>query len=233
MSPVKHRPRIALTLSRPQSPTADGNNDYREALERAGAEVVALYPGDEVPQDVDGLLLDGGGDIDPGRYRDDEVGSADIDPERDELEFAIARQAIERDLPVLGICRGFQVLNVVRGGKLVQDVSGHAEPGYPLIQHYDVRPLVGSRLDRVTGGRAITVNSRHHQAVTTGILGTDLVATAEVDGLVEAFEATDRRWVVGVQWHPERKHEVSVEAADLIDAFVAEAATARVATPER
>lgn len=233
MTRVKHRPRIALTLSRSRSPTSDGSKAYVQALERAGAEVVALYPGDVVQNDVNGLLLAGGGDIDPRRYGDENVGCDDIDPQRDELEFEIARQAIERDLPVLGICRGFQVLNVVRGGKLLQDVPGHQEPGYALVQHHDVRSLEGSRLERVTGGRPMTVNSRHHQAVTTEILGADLVATAHVDGLVEAFEATDRHWVVGVQWHPERKDEVSAEAADLIDAFVAEAATARVAQPAR
>lgn len=227
------KPRICVTLARPRTSAVGRNSNYREALERAGAEVVALYPGDAVPPDIDGLLLAGGGDIDPARYGADDVASDDVDPDRDELEFTVARQAIERDLPVLGICRGFQVLNVLRGGKLVQDVPGHREPGFALVQHRDVRPRPGSLLERVSDGRPITVNSRHHQGVTREILGAGLVPTAEVNGLVEAFEATDRRWLVGVQWHPERTDEVSAEAADLIDAFVAAAATGRTVAPAR
>ena len=221
------KPRIAVTLSRRRTPTADDNNGYRVALERAGADVIALYPGDAVPDDIDGLLLAGGGDIEPGRYGDVDVACTDVDPIRDELEFTIASHAIARDLPVLGICRGFQVLNVVRGGKLVQDLPGHEHPDDALVQHLDVRPRPGSLLDSASGSQPITVNSRHHQGVTAELLGQGLVATAEVDGLIEAFEATDRRWLVGVQWHPERTSEVSAEAAGLINAFVAEA-TARI-----
>ena len=219
------RPRIALTLSRRSALQEPSHRRYREALERAGADVVALHPGDEIPDDVDGLLLSGGGDIDAGRYGDESTACADVDPERDELELAIARAAIERDLPVLGICRGFQVLNVVRGGKLVQDVPGHRpEEREGLVEHHGLRPLEGSRLAAASGGGAITVNSRHHQAVTEEVLGEGLVPTATVGGLVEAFEAADRRWVVGVQWHPERTAEVSPEARRIFDAFVAEAA---------
>ncbi len=218
------KPRIAVTLARPRTPFADENNRYRVALERAGAEVIHVYPGDEIPVDVDGLLLSGGGDIAPERYGEGDAGSRRIDLARDETELTIARNAIERDLPVLGICRGFQVLNVVRGGKLVQDLPGHEHPEDELLQHHDVRPRRGSILERVSGDQPITVNSRHHQGVTPEILGQGLVATVEVDGLIEAFEATDRRWLVGVQWHPERTSEVSPQAAQLIHAFVAEAA---------
>ena len=223
MTPMK--PRIVLTLARPTERNRPFMARYRQALERAGAEVVEVYPGDPVPDEFDGLLLAGGGDIDPSRYGSGNEGSVAIDEVRDEQELALARQAIESDLPVLGICRGFQVLNVVRGGKLVQDLPGHERPHDELVHHRDVRPLPGSRLEEVSGGQPLTVNSRHHQGVTAEILGRGLVATAEVDGLIEAFEATDLRWLVGVQWHPERTNEVSAEAASLIDAFVAEAAS--------
>jgi putative glutamine amidotransferase len=227
------RPRIALTLSRRSALHQASHDRYRDALARAGADVVALHPGDDIPDDVDGVLLSGGGDIAPARYGDQETDCRDVDAERDELELQIARTAIERDLPVLGICRGFQMLNVVRGGKLVQDVPGHNPAEREgLVRHSGVEVREGSRLAEATGARTIDVNSRHHQAVTEELLGRGLTATATVGGLVEAFEATDRRWVVGVQWHPERTDEVAPEARRIFGAFVA-AAAARTTTPAR
>lgn len=221
------KPRIALTLARPTPDRVGTNRLYREALERAGAEVLDVYAGDQVPAEIDGLLLAGGGDLDPARYGEANTASDKIDPERDELELALAGRVIEADLPVLGICRGFQVLNIAFGGKLVQDVGDHrpAEPG-GVVRHEGVMPRAGSRLAAAAGGRPLTVNSRHHQAVTEAVLGTGLQVTAQVDELVEAFEATEKRWVVGVQWHPERTSEVSAAAARIFDAFVAQAAAA-------
>ena len=219
------RPRIALTLSRPSAFQEASHRRYRDALEAAGADLVVLHPGDAIPADVDGVCLSGGGDIESARYGAEDVACADVDPDRDALEIEIARSAIERDLPVLGICRGFQVLNVVREGTLVQDVPGHRpEDREGLVEHRDVAVRPGSRLAKATGGSPLTVNSRHHQAVTEATLGRGLVATAVVDDLVEAFELADRRWVVGVQWHPERTSEVSSEARRIFDAFVQEAA---------
>jgi putative glutamine amidotransferase len=225
------RPRIALTLSRPSALQEASHKRYRDALEAAGADLVMLHPGDPVPTDVDGVCLSGGGDIDSTLYGAVDVACADVDRERDALEIEVAKSAIERDLPVLGICRGFQILNVVRDGSLVQDVSGH-RPGERegLVEHHNVTVRPGSRLARATGGAPLTVNSRHHQAVTKESIGRGLVATAVVDDLVEAFELTDRRWVVGVQWHPERTSEVSLEARRIFDAFVQEAARTRAAS---
>jgi putative glutamine amidotransferase len=123
------------------------------------------------------------------------------------------------------------VLNVVREGTLVQDVPGHRpEERDGLVEHRDVIVRPGSRLAKATGGRPLTVNSRHHQAVTKNTLGRGLVATVEVDGLIEAFELDDRRWVVGIQWHPERTAEVSPEARRIFDAFVQEAARTTTAS---
>src|SRR5437867_6077043 len=221
------RPRIALTLSRPSALHEPSHRRYRDALEGVGAELVLLHPGDPVPADVDGVCISGGGDIESTRYGEADVACADVDPDRDALEIAIAKAAIARDLPVLGICRGFQILNVVRDGSLVQDVPGHRpEEREGLVEHADVRVLPGSRLAKATGGAPLTVNSRHHQAVTKETLGRGLVATVLVDGLIEAFELSDRRWVVGIQWHPERTAEVSPEARRVFEAFAAGAARA-------
>jgi putative glutamine amidotransferase len=228
---TKVRPRIALTLARPSAFHGAAHQRYRDALERAGADLVVLHPGDPVPTDIDGLCLSGGGDLESARYGEADVACADVDADRDALEIEIAKAAIARDLPVLGICRGFQVLNVVQQGSLIQDVPGHRpEEREGLVEHRDVIVRPGSRLAKATGGAPLTVNSRHHQAVTKDTLGRGLVATAVVDDLVEAFELDDRRWVVGVQWHPERTSEVSPEARRIFDAFVQEAARTTTAT---
>ena len=225
------RPRIALTLARPSAFHGASHQRYRDALEGAGADLIALHPGDQVPTDLDGLCLSGGGDIESARYGEADVACADVDSDRDALEIAIAKAAIERDLPVLGICRGFQILNVVQHGSLVQDVPGHRpEEREGLVEHRDVSVRPGSRLAKATGGAPLTVNSRHHQAVTKDTLGRGLVATVVVDGLIEAFELEDRRWVVGIQWHPERTSEVSPEARRIFEAFVQKAARTTTAS---
>ena len=225
------RPRIALTLSRLSPIQEASHRRYRDALESVGADLVVLHPGDPIPDDIDGLCISGGGDIESARYGEADVACAEVDRDRDALELEIAKAAIERDLPVLGICRGFQILNVVQDGSLLQDVPGHRpEEREGLIEHHDVKVRAGSRLAKATGGAALTVNSRHHQAVTNETLGRGLVATAMVGDLIEAFELVDRRWVVGVQWHPERTAEVSPEARRIFDAFVQEAARTTAAS---
>jgi len=228
------RPRIALTLARPTPDRVGTNRLYREALERAGAEVLEIYPEDQLPVEIDALLLAGGGDIDPARYGEANTASDNIDAARDELELGLLTRALAADLPVLGICRGFQVLNVAVGGRLVQDVGDHrpAEPG-GVVPHHGVRPRPGSRLAAAVGARPLTVNSRHHQAVTEAVMGRRLQVTAQVGELVEAFEATEQRWVVGVQWHPERTNEVSPAAVRIFDALVAEAAARAISTSGR
>ena len=222
-------PRIALTLSRPDSPArVDSREFYVAALEDAGAEVIELYPGDVMPVNVDGLLISGGGDIDPARYGEANQGSHHIEGARDELEFNAYQRATELGVPVLGICRGFQLLNVAHGGKLIQDMPDHEGPpdGEDWVNaHADVRPLAGSLLASATNGAPLTVNSKHHQAVTADMLGNGLRSTASVGEYVEAFESNDGRWLVGVQWHPERKAEVSADATGIIQAFVEQAAS--------
>jgi len=224
------RPRVALT-----TPVATSESEtyarYRLALERAGADVVEVHPGDALPADIDGLCLSGGGDVEPRRYGAEYEGTEreSVKPERDELEFTILEHALARDLPVLAICRGFQVLNVQLHGALVQDVSGHRATDHTT---HTVRAASGSRLARACGDAPMRVNSRHHQAVTRRELAPGLVPTALVDDLVEAFESDAHRWVVGVQWHPERvradDEPVDENAARIFGAFVAEASRAPI-----
>jgi putative glutamine amidotransferase len=184
---------------------------YVDAVRAAGGEPVILAPETHTPaavDQIDGLLLSGGGDIDPSVYGEPLDGSDEIDPARDALEIGLARAALARDLPVLGVCRGFQVLNVVFGGKLIQHVEGHRGevlfPDRRADTPHDVQVDTDSRLGRLLGGEEVVVNSFHHQVVTPACLGSGLIVNARHADIVEGFEAPGHRWVLGVQWHPER-----------------------------
>ena len=219
------RPRIALTVSAARTPqNLAARERYAKVLRERGADVVVLEPGAEVPPDIDGVLFSGGGDIAPARYGevDSDRVCENVIPERDELELSLARRALADDRPILGICRGFQLLNVALGGRLAMDVKGHQAKDDEVITHV-VSADGPSKLAAITGGAPMRVNSRHHQAVTPDRLAPGLRATVMHDGLVEAFESDRHRWVVGVQWHPERTAEVDAAAVRIFDAFVAEA----------
>jgi putative glutamine amidotransferase len=219
------RPRVVATLcGHDREKCIRARAQYLAALQGAGFEVVALDPADDVPESFDALCLTGGGDIEPSRYGEPAAPETeDVDPARDELEIRVLGTALTRDLPVLGICRGFQLINVAKGGKLLQHVEGHSRSLGTLHSHEAV-PAAGSLLASATSGRAYVVNSSHHQAVADEGLAPGLVPTARIDGLVEAFEDPAHRWVVAVQWHPERTAEVSAEATGIFRAF-AEAAS--------
>jgi gamma-glutamyl-gamma-aminobutyrate hydrolase PuuD len=152
---------------------------------------------------VDGVVLSGGPDIHPCLYGQEEhaeLGPTDLGLDRFELCFV--RRALERDLPLLGICRGAELLNVARGGTLIQHVEGHRQTEEARIPTHDVRVEEGSRLAEALSCTTAGVNSFHHQAVAR--LGRGLKPVAwSPDGVVEAVEATGRRFCVGVQWHPE------------------------------
>lgn len=154
----------------------------------------------------DGFLFAGGGDMDPAYWgQDPEPGLGEIDPRRDEFEFRLAQHIIEKDIPVLGICRGVQVLNVAAGGSLVQDIKGglcHVQKAPPSYPFHDILIKKGTRLFGIVETDKIRVNSFHHQAV--GKLGKDLIIAAVAkDGVIEAIESTRHRFFLGVQWHPE------------------------------
>jgi putative glutamine amidotransferase len=196
---------------------------YRRAVTAAGAEPVDLVPGTKALPEVDGLLLPGGWDVDPSFYgegRDEKLGKTD--PELDETELAMFRQARERELPVLGICRGQQVINVAMGGSLVQHLEGHEVRtlGRRHLAHtIDVDP--SSELGQAAGEHKVRVNSLHHQAIKR--LGTGLQQTASgEDGTVEGVESDDGL-IVAVQCHPEELTTDLPWARNLFERFVARA----------
>jgi putative glutamine amidotransferase len=187
---------------------------YTRAVANAGAQAVILPPDDGVAQSpdaaldlVDGLVLTGGADIDPGSYG--AIPHPETRPgslERDRFELALAHRAIERELPVLGICRGMELLNVALGGTLDQqldrlDVHRHT-PG--AFCDHEVRLEPGSLAARAVGAENTAVRSHHHQGVAE--LGEGLVPSGWSlrDGLVEAVELPERDFVLGVLWHPEQ-----------------------------
>jgi putative glutamine amidotransferase len=173
---------------------------YRSALIAVGIEPVenaATLDG------VDGLCLAGGADVDPALYGEPRQPETEApDQDRDRLESALLREALDRDLPVLAICRGLQLLNAVLGGTLKQHIEGHNHR--KLRDAHEIRIAPGSRLERILGTASYVVNSRHHQAagkVAPGLL----LAAAAPDGVVEALEVPGKRFALAVQWHPEAR----------------------------
>jgi putative glutamine amidotransferase len=217
----RSRPRIGVTTSPKRE--KDYYLTYGRAVEAAGAEPVYLPPGTSSMADLDGLLLPGGWDVDPALYGekpDSKIG--DIDPELDETEIRLFKDARKKQLPVLGICRGQQVINVAMGGTLLQHLEGHEVRAFGrghLAHRASVDP--SSELGRAVQAREIQVNSLHHQAVRTLAPGLKQTATGE-DGTVEGLE-TDDGLIVAVQCHPE---ELTVDlpwASKLFERFVARA----------
>jgi putative glutamine amidotransferase len=195
--------------------------DYRQSILHVGAEVRVLEPPLTVTaalEGVSGLLLTGGEDIAPSRYGEAPHPSVvDVNPARDELELGLIAEARRRQMPILAICRGIQVLNVACGGTLVQDIPTQLQGA--LEHYFHVPPhqafslaheiwidkdtlLAGLMRERLSDADACEVNSRHHQAVKQVAPGFRVSATAP-DGVVEAIEDPSAAFCLGVQWHPE------------------------------
>jgi len=215
--------------------------DYETAIRLAGGEPRRLEIGrddpDEVIRSVDGVLLPGGGDVEPSYYGEAPHPTFEsAEAGRDELEIALANKAREVDMPLLAICRGLQLLNVARGGSLIQDIPdqmpgalGHVrrEPADSIAHDVDV--VVDSHLGRLLcpashhAMERVAVNSRHHQAIRR--IGDQLVATAAApDGVIEAVEDPWMRFCIAVQWHPENFHRTG-QFAPLFAAFIEAART--------
>jgi len=221
----EHRPRIGIVGATRKETEQKAFQAYVEAVEDAGGTALPILPGTnaDVLNRVDGLVLTGGLDIDPKEYGRNVDGASDveIDPERDRLELPLVREAVRRDLPVLAICRGIQVLNVALGGTLIQDIDvrrtgrqswshqqrkSHPEAPFDAAVH-DVQVAPGSRLREIAAADRLGVNTFHHQAIETvapGLVVTARTADSDSQPLIEAVEAPGCRWVLGVQWHPER-----------------------------
>jgi putative glutamine amidotransferase len=197
---------------------------YVRQVEAAGGRALLVPPSeegiDETLDALDGVLFSGGSDIDPSEYgHDAHVETTGTRPDRDRGELVLLRAALERDMPVLAVCRGSQVLNVARGGDLVQhlpeivgDEKHKHTPG--VFADHDVEVKNGTRLAELLGERA-PVKSHHHQGY--GNLGEGLVEAAHAeDGTVEALELPEKRFAVGVLWHPEEGEDAALFRA-LVD----------------
>ena len=223
------KPRILVPYAKP---------DYVAALTNAGADVRTLdaaAPVDEAMAGIDGVLLTGGADIEPSLYNETRhPATYDAEPGRDALELAIAKRAIDADVPLLAICRGVQVLNVAAGGTLVQDIPteiGRAVPhdereprdrtAHPVRVMPDTR-LAAALASEIDEHGETLVNSRHHQSIATIGDGLEVTAVAP-DGVTEAVERPASQFCVGVQWHPENFH-ASGRFSGLFESFVKSAA---------
>lgn len=213
------------------------NQSYVKGLEAAGAAplLIPLLADEErlqaIYQRLDGIVFPGGKDISPSHYGEEAIGELnDVEPMRDQVELSLARWAIDDDLPVLGICRGQQLINVAMGGSLYQDLN---HQGATRIDHSDadgrardamihsVRFDPDSRLAQLIDETAVEVNSLHHQAIKK--VGEGLQVTGRApDGVIEAVEGSDRRFLIAVQWHPEEMREAPW-VQRLFAAFVAAA----------
>jgi len=233
------RPRVLVTPWRRELKTALDPEcdlltiapDYTNAVRRSGGLpiIAAHVEGDEIEElldTVDALLLSGGQDMNPARYGQDNTSSRGPREDSDEFDLAIARAALDRGLPILGVCRGAQVLNVAMGGDLKQEVQAEGEHAHPTYvemypnlrgHRHEVALTADSRLAGLYGAESIDVNSLHHQAIGRVADGLCVVAKAS-DGVVEAVEGTSSD-VVAVQWHPEmlRGEGGDVLFADLVE----------------
>jgi putative glutamine amidotransferase len=232
---VSARPAIGITIGYDQRRAGLHllRQDYVRCVEKAGGLPFVLAPGrpedaPELLERLGGLVLTGGGDIDPSLFGEERHASVtSIVRERDDFEIALARRALQRDLPLLAICRGQQVLNVAAGGTLVQDIPSQV-PGD--VNHdpererwetaHDVQIVPGTRLRAILGRDSLAVNSFHHQSVKDVGRGLVVSARSPEDAVVEGLEAPDRRFAVAVQWHPESFWNQRESFSSLFEALV-------------
>ncbi len=210
-------------------------SDYMESVRRAGGEPIEVAAGGEAPEHllarVDGIMLTGGGDVDPMLYGEAPHATFQAaEADRDQFEIALTRAAIAADIPFLAICRGMQLVNVAMGGTLIQDIPSqvpgaleHSVPEPRAHVAHEVWVAKGSRLsallaDHMEDGETCHVNSRHHQSVATAAPGFDVTATSP-DGVIEAMEKPGAAFCIGVQWHPENFWRTG-EFRSLFEGFV-------------
>ncbi|MDQ2853832.1 MAG: gamma-glutamyl-gamma-aminobutyrate hydrolase family protein [Chloroflexota bacterium] len=236
---MSDRPRIVVTLHGPEQaaleePTWASFDGYLDAVRRAGGEPVAVDPLMSVEErkaafaGMDGLLLPGGADLDPALYGEEPHPAVAVEVVRDDLELAAWTAARASGVPIFGICRGFQAINVFSGGSLLQHLDGHDSPTdapQPHPLHIDPDSRLATILGESDPLLGLEVNSYHHQAIRAADLAPGLVVSAaaphQEGELVEALESADPGdWLIGVQFHPERPEFIGPEFERLWRAFV-------------
>ena len=227
-------PVIGLTCS-----DVDRSLPYASMVEKFGAVVKLITPSNfnsvsEAMNDIDGLMLAGGADVHPKHYGENsDPGSGSwYNEDLDDMEIPILESALETDLPILAICRGMQVLNVSMGGSLIQHIEGHnseqVEGDDRLSSYHRIFLSPGCKLSAtVDSGGFVRVNHRHHQGIAEAQKADDLMASAwsMEDGLVEGLESPNHRWVLGVQFHPERRGEIPPHFDKLFETLVFKASS--------
>ena len=231
---------VDCVTERPLDRFVGADFDYVEGVAEAGGAPVVLPPvagaraAEDLLDGMDGLLLSGGSDLDPGYYGEEPVPELGVTmPERDAFEIALLEHALRRQIPIFGVCRGMQILNVALGGTLYQDLPsqmdhlvllGHRQETPRWQPTHEVEVDGSSRVAKVMGTDELKVNSFHHQAIKG--LGRGLVAVAcSPDGVTEAVESGDlsKRWMIGVQWHAEAMRDAGPEHQKLFEAHVSAA----------
>ena len=223
------------------------NQTYVDAVFDAGGLPLILPvlpdPGDQLLDLLDGVILSGGGDIDPIHFRRDRhPKTGGISPERDDLELRVFAAARERGLPILGICRGLQLINVAMGGTLIQDIpderpssSQHRQDHDGLARNDVSHPVTlvgGSRVAGIYGDTRIMTNSYHHQAIDDLADGLTVTGHSD-DGTIESFEVAGDPFLVAVQWHPETLYRRHTEHARVFSALIEAASARRAASRDR
>ncbi|CAM3162735.1 gamma-glutamyl-gamma-aminobutyrate hydrolase family protein [Filibacter tadaridae] len=211
------KPVIGVTTDITRDGKHELEKEYVQAIIRAGGLPVVIPIGvdedaDQLLAMLDGLLFTGGNDINPMLFDEEpRVGLGEVSPGRDSCELELARRLLKTDKPILGICRGIQILNVAGGGNLYQDIYKQLDK--PVLQHQQKAPgdhashfvdvENGSLLESIAGNHRIKVNSYHHQSI-KDVTYPFIVTGIATDGIIESIESNEHRFVLGVQWHPEK-----------------------------
>jgi putative glutamine amidotransferase len=218
------KPTIGITLPDAKAFRSQRYRNYLELIEQGGGDPLPLIPGFSIDiEQIDAIILSGGGDVDPKHYGQSMNGTREssILAARDDSEFAIMQKVIASNTPVMGICRGMQLINIYLGGTMHQDIEGISAPIHgsngDSYQKHKVIIEKGTLLYEILGAEEIEVMSHHHQAVDS--LGKDLKISAKAeDGIIEAIESANSKFILGVQWHPEV--EIDEYSLKLIKALV-------------
>ncbi len=224
-------PRIGYTTQRrDRQYFLKWQKDYWFAITMFGGEPVPIYPDDPLSTllpTLHGVILTGGGDVHPRFFGQENQGTQmdTVDEARDEMELFVARYAAEHGLPLLGVCRGIQVINIALGGGLIQHIEGHAQVANtfdgPPTQHFVHLKTDSLLAQTLQVNPGLMVNTYHHQAVADDDLGDGLRPVAwSHDGVIEGLELDSHPFYVGVQWHPERLYELSPEHRRLFQALI-------------